>query len=356
MTTFVQLHLLTHYGPANLNRDDTGRPKTVMMGGAERLRVSSPAIKRAVRTSAAFAEPLSAHIGTRTKRMAEEVFKQLIAAGRDEKEAVEIARQIAEVFGKPQKEGGEHPIYTEQLVHLAPGERDAIAALGERILAGESPEISDDLLTQQTSAVDIALFGRMLAAKPAFNVEAAAQVAHALTTHAVGVEDDYFTAVDDLNTFQEDRGAGHVGERGFGAGVFYLYVCLNTDLLVENLGGNTDLAGRAARHLVEALATTSPSGHQNSFASRSYASYIMAERGNAQPRQLSAAFLKPVRGQDVMAASIRELKTTKESLDACYGLQTLEWAEMNAHDGPSGSLADIAAFAGEAVQAAQGAA
>ena len=27
MTDFLQLHLLTAYGPSNLNRDDTGRPK-----------------------------------------------------------------------------------------------------------------------------------------------------------------------------------------------------------------------------------------------------------------------------------------------------------------------------------------
>ncbi|RMH70127.1 MAG: type I-E CRISPR-associated protein Cas7/Cse4/CasC, partial [Bacteroidetes bacterium] len=37
----IELHLLTPHAPANLNRDDFGRPKTAYFGGTERGRISS---------------------------------------------------------------------------------------------------------------------------------------------------------------------------------------------------------------------------------------------------------------------------------------------------------------------------
>ena len=112
------------------------------------------------------------------------------------------------------------------------------------------------------------MFGRMLASSPAFNVEAAVQVAHAITIHKVAVEDDYFSAVDDLNRGEEDVGAAHIGEAGFGAGVFYLYLCINRELLLENLGGDTSLTAKTLEALVHAATKVSPTGKQNSFASR----------------------------------------------------------------------------------------
>ena len=108
---------------------------------------------------------------------------------------------------------------------------------------GGWPDRGRVLLRTADTAVDIAMFGRMLADDPEFNREAAVQVAHAITTHRAVVEDDYYTAVDDLKRPSEDAGAGFVGEAGFGPGVFYLYACVNRDLLVRNLGGDEDLAG-----------------------------------------------------------------------------------------------------------------
>ena len=135
------------------------------------------------------------------------------------------------------------------------------------------------------------MFGRMLADDPSFNREAAVQVAHAVTTHRALVEDDYYTAVDDLKSASEDAGAGFVGEAGFGAGVFYLYLCFDRDLLVRNLGGDEDLAGQGVAALVEAAATVGPKGKQASFASRARASFGLVERGSEAPRTLAAAFL-----------------------------------------------------------------
>src|SRR5207253_10983299 len=142
------------------------------------------------------------------------------------------------------------------------------------------------------TSIDIAMFGRMLADSPKFNREAAVQVAHAITTHRVTVEDDYYTAIDDLKKPEEegDAGAGFVGELGFGSGIFYLYACIDTALLRHNLDGPRALAADACAALVEAAATVSPKGKQPSFAARARAHYVLAEFGTAQPRTLAGAF------------------------------------------------------------------
>ena len=217
MTRFVQLHLLISYPPANLNRDDTGNPKTARMGGVERLRVSSQSLKRAWRTSEQFQQALVGSIGTRTKRLGVEVFEALTAAGIGEKQAKDWAGQIAKVYGAVKKD---NPLEIEQLVHVAPEERatlDTLVATLAQDKRAPTDEELDTLLHAQT-AVDIAMFGRMLASKTQFNGEAAVQVAHALGVHASAIEDDYFTAVDDLN--QNEPGAAHIGESGFAAAVF----------------------------------------------------------------------------------------------------------------------------------------
>ncbi|UYG07596.1 type I-E CRISPR-associated protein Cas7/Cse4/CasC [Halomonas sp. M4R1S46] len=317
MSHFIQLHLLTAYPPANLNRDDLGRPKTAIMGGAKRLRVSSQSLKRTWRTSALFEEAVGQHRGMRTKRVGIEVDKRLREKGVKEKDARAWATEIAKVFGEVAK--GE--LETSQLVHVGPEEQAAVDALVERLAdENRAPEKEDlDLLRHRPAAVDIALFGRMLAASPAFNVEAACQVAHAITVHAAEVEDDYFTAVDDLNTGDEHRGAAHVGEAGFGAGLFYGYVCIDRRQLIDNLNGDEALADRAIAALVEAAVKTSPKGKQNSFGSRAHASYVLAEKGDQQPRSLSAAFLRPIPGQDQALDAISRLERQAQAFDDAYG-------------------------------------
>jgi len=182
-----------------------------------------------------------------------------------------------------------------------------------------------------------------LASSPAYNTEAAVQVAHAITVHDVAVEDDYFTAVDDLNSGEDDMGAAHIGAMEFGAGVFYLYLCINRDLLAENLSGDQELANKSLAALVEAAAKVAPNGKQNSFASRAYASYIMAEKGDQQPRSLSVAFLNPVRGEDVMAKAITELENNRASMEKVYGPCADDKKIMNAETG-EGSLDEIIKF------------
>lgn len=345
MSRFLQLHLLSFFPPANLNRDDTGRPKTAVVGGTTRLRISSQALKRAWRTSDAFAAALEGHMGQRTQRLGEVVQSHLIEHGMAEAKALETAREIAGVFGKIKDAKDEAAARIEQLAFISPEERAAALALAERALAGERIDAkAAGLLRRTDTAADIALFGRMLAADPDYNREAAAQVAHAITTHRVTVEDDYYTAVDDLKTRAEDAGAGFLGEASFGSGVFYLYGCIDRAMLLSNLGGDSQrlLATTSVSALVEAAATVAPRGKQNSFAAHGRAHYLLAELGNQQPRTLAGAFIRSVAGEDLMAASIARLKAFRNDLAATYGSPAEATREMEV--GGTGSLADVVTF------------
>lgn len=366
MTHFIQLHLLTSYPPANLNRDDLGRPKTAMMGGFPRLRVSSQSLKRAWRTSDMFSEALKEHIGTRTKAMGVKIYNALKEKKVTHKKAMEWSKTIAGIFGKLKtlskkdkdslkdleenerlkKELTELEI--EQLAHFSPEEEAAINVLIDKLVETDTgPEGEDlNLLRKEHRAADIALFGRMLASSPAYNTEAAAQVAHAISVHKVTVEDDFFTAVDDLNEGEEDMGAGHMGETEFAAGLFYLYACIDRDLLEDNLGGDGELANKTIASFIECAATVAPTGKQNSFASRARASYILCECGNQQPRSLSVTFLQPVNDSDMLNTAIDQLNKTMQNMDKVYGDCAEKRKSMNACTG-EGSLAEIIACATE---------
>lgn len=411
MGHFIQLHFLTAYPPANLNRDDLGRPKTAIFGGTQRLRVSSQSLKRAWRTSAVFERTFgelgAGTLGLRTKDLGDFIVEKLLATGDiAEDDAKAIAREISRKLGaldgedadsgegdasgdeesadiaagkkKGKKASEGHN--NKQLVHISATERQLLEDLcldlltdPERLSAfvaecrgnaaqektkrrkapmnkvfqeGLEAKLFD--AKHSTTAVDIAMFGRMLADAPSHNIEAACQVAHALSVHKVAVEDDFFSAVDDLNDRDESRGSGHISTTEFAAGVMYHYVCIDTDLLKKNLNGNGGLSKQAIAALVEACATVAPTGKQNSFGSRARASYLLAERGGQQPRSLCAAFLRPIDDQDLMTASIRALEATRAGMDKVYEPCSDAQSAFNCLTG-TGSLADVVAFCQESL-------
>jgi len=232
-------------------------------------------------------------------------------------------------------------------VHFSPQEEDAIWELVELVKSRKSEPTDnevDSLPRREIKAADIALFGRMLADSPEYNIEAAAQVAHAITTHRVAVEDDFFSAVDDLNQADE-RGSGHLGVHEFGSGLFYLYICINREELKKNLQGDIELAKKSIEAFVEAAATVSPSGKQNSFAALSRASYVLAELGDDQPRSLSNAFFKPIEHtcDNTESESIRKLDSHRTALDRVYGSST-KAKVLNVMDPNSNTLKDIIDF------------
>jgi len=361
VTLFIQLHALTSYPPSNPNRDDLGRPKTATYGGQPRLRVSSQALKRAIRTHESFAAAMEGHLGERTQRLGEVILAHLRERGVAEARAVEIAREVGGAFAKIKPEKDANPARTEQLAFVSPDERRFALELADRLAGGEAApkdkELKATVLRAADGAADIAMFGRMLADAPEFNREAAVQVSHALTTHRAQIEDDYYTAVDDLKRPSEDMGAGFVGEAGFGSGVFYVYACINRDLLVENLAGDAALADRAIEAFVNGFALASPSGKKNSFANHVRAEFLLCERGDRQPRTLAGAFLRPVRAdrenEDLMTVSITALAKQRAAFESVYGRDWSADRWMNARaDDMSGvfaqggvTLAEIAAFA-----------
>jgi len=389
--------MLVSYPPSNLNRDDLGRPKTAVMGGVQRLRISSQSLKRAWRTSDIFTGHLKDHMGIRTREMGMKVKDALInglplkdlldgkttddqknVTGIPEEKAKSWALTIVSVFvdktpkiprKKTKKSETEEPddetkdtkekksnvdtnsLKCEQLVFYSNDETAAIQRLVTTIIKEKREPKAEELsglLKEELSSVDIAMFGRMLANATRYNVEAAVQVAHAVTVHEVAVEDDYFTAVDDLNRGVDDAGAGHLGETEFASGLFYEYVCINKTLLEENLGGDKkseskQLAAAAIRALAESAVKVAPSGRQNSFASRAYASYLLVEKGSQQPRSLSVAYLEALNEKNLLGAAITALHDTRKKMDDVYGKCWDNEYEMNAFAG-TGKLSDLLMF------------
>lgn len=353
MTTFLQFHLLTTLGPSNPNRDDQGRPKQATIGGTPRLRMSSQSVKRALRESTFFSLDLEGHIGTRTKRLHENLVASLTGQGVPADAALKAATEVAQIFGKLEATKDKNGQVATTLAFISPDEWRLAEDLALKAANGERLPADKDLkklvLRGADGAIDIAMFGRMLASDADFNREAAVQVAHSITTHRAQAEEDWFTAVDDLNKI-EDTGASHLGETAFGSGVYYQYVSINCDLLIENLSGDKELAARGAEALASALAQVTPKGKQNSFAHHPRAHFVLVESGKGAPRDLSGAFFTAVQGADLMDASIEALSKTRADLDTAYG--QLWQADKLMHVGKGGTLAALVAFAGNTVREA----
>ena len=397
MAEFIQLHMLVSYPPSNLNRDDLGRPKTAIMGGTQRLRISSQSLKRAWRTSDIFAGHLRKHLGIRTREMGVKVHEALISgvtlkelldgktpgelknvSGIPEDRAKAWAWKIASVFAdkhpketsrKTKKDKADEPdggardtkerksnvdkasLKGEQLVFYSNDEIAAIQTVITVLIKEKREPKADELsalLKEDLSSVDVAMFGRMLANATRYNVEAAVQVAHAVTVHEATVEDDFFTAIDDLNKDEDNTGAAHLGETEFAAGLFYEYICINKTLLEENLGGDKksdrkQLAAAAIQALVESAVKIAPSGKQNSFASRAYASYLLVEKGSQQPRSLSVAYLGALKEKTLLSAAITTLNDTRKKMDDVYGKCWDTEYEINACAG-TGKLSELLVF------------
>ena len=359
---YVQIHELTSYPASNLNRDDLGKPKTVKIGDSTRLRVSSQSLKRAWRTSSIMSDRFPV-MGIRTNKLSETIEYCLVegislvdkVAGKEEKTRAPVDKKVAKKYGA-EIDGAFRSVKSapgddaedeqkgkakkKQLFHYSDSEIRAADKVMAEISEGKEPEMSD-LLRKSPFPVDIAMFGRMVANDKSYDCEAAVQVAHAFTVHRATVEEDYFTAVDDLNE-DSDSGAGHLGETSFGAGLFYNYICVDFELLSRNLGSE-DLAHEALKALLEASATVSPGGKQNSFASRSYASFIMIEKGDKQPRSLASAFLKPVYGDDPLKSAIEALTTMQSNMDKVFGNCYDSCYVMDVSAG-KGSISEAGAF------------
>lgn len=325
--TLIDIHILQTVPPSNLNRDDTGSPKTAIYGGVRRSRVSSQAWKRAARE--AFKSYLDeSELGTRTKRVVDLLAEEIVDQAPElEERASELASSTFETIGikleKPKKDATLQSQYLlflsrRQIQNLASAAIEAAGADDVK-KALRAAKVKD--LANRDHSVDIALFGRMVAdQKTDINVDAAAQVAHAISVHSVETEFDYYTAVDD-RLDDDETGAGMIGTVEFNSATLYRYAAVDVNRLADNLG-DALATRRAVEAFLQAFVRSMPSGKQNSFAHRTLPEAVVVVVRESQPINLVGAFEKPIRelerkGRVKRAAE--ELCNEAQEIERAYG-------------------------------------
>ena len=347
MKTFVEIHVLQNFAPSNLNRDDTGAPKDAFFGGTRRARISSQCLKRSVRqyfSGLIERDSLaSSDVAFRTKRIMEPLTKSLVEKGRAKDEAAQKAHLALAAIGLAVKEDGksEYLLFLGQreishiagIIHekwdsiIAP---DAVAVEGNKpgkakkqAAQSADPELKKALenVFDGGKAVDVALFGRMLADMPKKNQYAACQVAHAISTHAVDREFDFYTAVDDLKP-EDTAGADMMGTVEFNSACFYRYAVVDWEKLVENLQDDRELASKGLRAFLESFVIAEPTGKQNTFAAHNPPEFVtVSVRRNSAPRSLANAFETAVRvkkNESLTKESSIRLSAKSVALDKLY--------------------------------------
>lgn len=337
----IEIHMLKNYPPTNLNRDDTGAPKTCMFGGVSRGRISSQCLKRSWRTAPLFQEAVGAkNIGIRTRMLPDLVAEKLIAMGVKTDYAEAIKTEIAK-FGRG-KEKKANSGRTEQIILYADADIDEVVQIVKERLdscttikevkALKAKELQDALKSAEIRPItlDIALFGRMVTSNAFRDVEASMQVAHAISTNKMTMESDYFTAMDDLLSGEnlDELGAGMIGDTDFNSACYYVYASLDTDALLKNLEFTDhaeELVQKAVPALIRTMALTNPSGKQNSFAGHVLPSAMLVEcKEQKIPTSMVNAFVEPVRPNqdgDLVYNSIVRLASEADMLSRNYGLE-----------------------------------
>jgi CRISPR system Cascade subunit CasC len=354
--TILDIHILQTVPPSNINRDDTGAPKSAIYGGVRRARVSSQAWKRATRE--AFSSLLDpAELGVRTKKVAEALAERIscLATELPSPVALDLAAETLRTATgskievpkrKSLKAGDEEPAASPApespyLMFLSTRQLDALAELALKASNGtgdvtalntffkeKDNKAAARRLVDTGHSVDIALFGRMVADSTDLNVEAASQVAHALSVHAVDIESDYYTAVDDRNTDAE-KGASMIGVLDFSSATLYRYAALDVDHLHRNLGAGlsedkptTEPTRRAVEAFLEGFITSLPTGKINSFGNHTLPSVVIVKLRTSRPISFVAAFEQPVpQGPEggFLRGSCERLATHVPELEAAYG-------------------------------------
>lgn len=330
---FIDVYAVQNVPPSNINRDETGNPKTAQYGGVLRSRVSSQAWKRAMRNEFKdfFAEN---SLGVRTKNAVQLIVNAMVqqrpeCADRAEDYAIGVLQATGVKVKASTRAGAASgkPV-TQYLIFVANSEISKLAELALKWLdegkdvkkanLGMRKEVSAVFHGEQ--AVDIALFGRMLASASDLNTDASAQVAHAISVDAIKPEYDYFTAADDF-TENDNAGAAMIDSVGFNSSTLYRYATVNLDALEEQLG-NARATAKAAAVFVESFIRSMPTGKQNSYANRTLPeTCIVAFREN-QPINAVSAFEQPVRsehGSPVSAVASRKLVDELVKIQDVYG-------------------------------------
>jgi CRISPR system Cascade subunit CasC len=323
----IEFHILQSFPVTCLNRDDVGSPKSCVVGGTPRARVSSQCWKRQVRLAM---HDLGIIHGARTKLISEMVAKVCRAKGADAGQAKACGDKIEQIFikkkevAKPKKTDAIEDVAVEELqeksdtlLFLSPKE---IAILAESFLQAEFDP--NKVITQKdpkkqakemaalignvseaVDALDIILFGRMVAQAAELNVEAACSFAHAISTHKVSSEVEFFTALDDLQTTQ---GSAHMGSLEFSSATYYRYISLNLGQLYDSLAGQS--MPEAIEVFTKALFVAVPDARQTTMSGASPWDFanVLVRKGH----RLQVPFETAVKAKDggFLQPSIQTLK------------------------------------------------
>ena len=335
-----EIHMLKNYPPTNLNRDDTGAPKTCLFGGVNRGRISSQCLKRSWRTSDFFGQTIGKdNLGIRTRTLPRLVGDALLDMGVSEA-YVELIKPKISGFGTKDGKESKDGKTTQQIIFYAPQDIQAAASAVKKLLdncknekevknlKGKDLQSAVEGAKERAITLDIALFGRMVTSDAFRDVEASMQVAHAISTNKVAMESDYFTAMDDMLSGEnsDETGAGMIGDTDFNSSCYYIYAALDTDILRENLKDTPDadeLIRKALPVLLQTMAFVNPSGKQNSFAGHVLPGAVMVECKETKiPTSLVNAYVKPVQGgKDLLETSIDRLARESDVMVRNYGLK-----------------------------------
>lgn len=368
MKTIIEIHALQNFAPSNLNRDDTGAPKDALFGGTRRARVSSQCQKHTVREF--FKEKNDKLFANRTKRLID-VFKERLQRTRanakeeDLLKAIEAAINCIGVKDKKvkiEKDKKNGQMKTDVLLFLSPAEIESLAIVIEgsfdsllksKIPAEIAKQVTDAIDGKENKSrltLDIALFGRMLAVMPEKNQNAACQVAHSISTHAVEREFDFFTAVDDLKP-EDTAGSDMMGTVEFNSACFYRYAVVDWEKLRENLQGDADLARKGLRAFLEGFVVAEPTGKQNTFAAHNPPEFVaISVRRNTAPRNLANAFETAIRvrkDESLTRKSAEVLVKKAVSLQSAYDgeyktfVLNLTETKLDGFGDPASSLKDL---------------
>lgn len=330
----LELHIVQSFPPANLNRDENGMPKSTVFGGRPRARISSQCQKRAVRKYyQQYADIDRGHFAQRSRGWLPKLTALLIDSELPEPKAQIAAKLALESLGAKFKDG---KIESDTILFLGDTEIQTIAAIivkhwheMESGLLGDKPalptkepnlsKVIEKSLAAGSKPGDVALFGRMMASLPTISVDAAVQMAHAISINRLQQEFDFFTAVDDLSA-SDDQGADHIGETGYNSSTYYRFTNLDLEQLKDNLGSE-DQVLPIAKAFSEAFIKAIPSGHQNSFAAQSLPALIMITVRKGQPVSLVDAFECPIRAGEMslLANGVQALGEHWEDIIAMYG-------------------------------------
>jgi CRISPR system Cascade subunit CasC len=298
--TIIDFHVIQTVPPSNINRDETGRPKTAIYGGVQRARISSQAWKKAIRDMFREHFPES-ELGVRTRRIIELVSKKIITENPkiSKDDALSLAEKAITAIGMDKKNIKENH-ETKALFFISATQADCLARLAaEAYKSGADIDktAAKEALNRKEHSVEIALFGRMVADAPSLNADASVQVAHSISVHKVDNEYDFYTAVDDMKARSEDAedaGAGMLGTIEFNSSTMYRYATVFVNLLYNELTEDADVTAKAVSEFARGFITSMPTGKQNTFANRTPAHAALITVREDQPVNFVGAFEKPV--------------------------------------------------------------